>query len=307
LIHDGAELDEVEPMPAIIREHCGRRGGIHDREAKQRARHLPLTRKSRARSADRPGTDGFPGGRGHAALYNRRMCGRAILTATPDDLRELLGLTEVPAFAPRYNIAPTQPIAVVRAPGRLELLRWGLSKGTAKGGAKGNAKESPRETRINVRAESVMTAYRESFAQRRCLVVVDGFYEWQRVANVARGASRPFLLRREDGKPFVLAGIWASRVTEDGEVMDECAVVTGASTGVVAELHDRMPVILSRESLACWLTGKPSEASALLIPTAEGLTSYAVSSRVNSPANDDPRCIEPAPAEPPKGNLTLFG
>jgi putative SOS response-associated peptidase YedK len=75
----------------------------------------------------------------------------------------------------------------------------------------------------------------------------------------------------------------------------------------VAELHDRMPVILSRESLACWLTGKPSEASALLIPTAEGLTSYAVSSRVNSPANDDPRCIEPAPAEPPKGNLTLFG
>ena len=270
MIHHGAELDEVEEVPAIIREHCGRRGGIHDREAKQRARHV----RSRANHEREAPTDLARTLSRVAAVTPPSTIGACAVARSspprPTTSARLLGLTEVPAFAPRYNIAPTQPIAVVRVPGRLELLRWGLSTGTGKGGAKGSAKDRPRETRINARAESVATAYRESFARRRCLVVVDGFYEWQRVANVARGASRPFLLRREDGKPFALAGLWAPRVNEDGEVVDECAVVTGASKGVVAELHNRMPVILPRESLARWLTATPSEASALLIPTAEG-------------------------------------
>jgi putative SOS response-associated peptidase YedK len=225
------------------------------------------------------------------------MCGRAILTATSSELREIFGLTEVPDLAPRFNIAPTQPIAIVREPGRLELVRWGLSGASA------------RDTRINVRGESVATTYRESFSSRRCLVVVDGFYEWRRSPNVGRGASQPFVMRREDGKPFALAGIWARRVTADGEVIDECAVVTGEAKGVVADVHDRMPVIVARESHARWLTGDANDARGLLVPIAEGLTSYAVSARVNAPANDDAKCLEPAAVderEARKGNLTLF-
>jgi putative SOS response-associated peptidase YedK len=225
------------------------------------------------------------------------MCGRAILNASYDDLREIFGLTEIPELTPRFNIAPTQPIAIVREPGKLELLRWGLSGASA------------RETRINVRGESVATAYRESFASRRCLVVVDGFYEWKRSRNVTRGESKPFAMRREDGKPFALAGIWARRVTPDGEVIDECAVVTGEAKGVVAEVHDRMPVMVARESHARWLTGTAKDAQGLLAPIAETLTSYEVTTRVNTPANDDAKCLEPASSEesePRKGNLSLF-
>ena len=225
------------------------------------------------------------------------MCGRAILNASYDDLREIFGLHDLPELTPRFNIAPTQPIAIVREPGKLELVRWGLSGASA------------REMRINVRGESVATAYRESFASRRCLVVVDGFYEWKRSANVGRGASQPFVIRRGDGKPFALAGIWARKVTPDGEVVDECAVVTGEAKGVVAEIHDRMPVIVARESYARWLTADAKDARALLAPIAEPLTSYAVTTRVNAPANDDAKCLEPAASEesePRKGNLTLF-
>jgi putative SOS response-associated peptidase YedK len=235
------------------------------------------------------------------------MCGRAILTASPDDLRELLGLTEMSDFAPRYNIAPTQPIAVVREPGRLEFLKWGLTKGDARGGPSAPSGPGARELRINVRGESVATAYRESFAKRRCLVVVDGFYEWQRRANVTRGASQPFLFRREDGKAFALAGLWTRRVSEDGEVIDECAVVTGAAQGVVVPVHDRMPLVVPRESHLRWLAGDVKEASALLVPSAEGLRSQAVSSRVSSAANDDAACLEPVdPRHTPHANLTLF-
>src|SRR5580658_5299822 len=132
------------------------------------------------------------------------MCGRATLSTSPEDLRELLGLDELPDLPPRFNIAPTQPIAVIREPHRLELLRWGLIlPGGNRHGAQG----------INARVETVARApaYRESFRKRRCLVVVDGYFEWKKLEK----ARQPFLIRREDRKPLALAGIWEHTVTDD--------------------------------------------------------------------------------------------
>src|SRR5580692_6512124 len=139
------------------------------------------------------------------------MCGRASLSADHDELREAFGLTEMPAeMLPRYNMAPRQPLPIIREPGRLDLVRWGLPKlGHGLG--------------VNVRVETVARApaYRESFWHRRCLVVVDGFYEWKHEGKT----KQPFRVCRPDRKPFALAGIWQDTTTDDGEMVDTCAII----------------------------------------------------------------------------------
>src|ERR1700722_6772791 len=117
------------------------------------------------------------------------MCGRAALSTSPEELREFFGLDATPELPRRFNIAPTQPIAVIRKPNHLELLRWGLL--------------SVKHGGINVRVETVARApaYRNSFRHRRCLVIVDGFFEWRRREK----EKQPFFVRRNDGKPFALA------------------------------------------------------------------------------------------------------
>ncbi len=224
------------------------------------------------------------------------MCGRATLSTPSDELREVFGLDGVPELPPRFNIAPTQSIAVIRQPHRLELLRWGLTlPGPHRHGAQ----------RINVRVESVARApaYRESFRKRRCLVIVDGFFEWMRRDK----AKLPFFVRRQDGKPFALAGIWESSTRADGESVDSCAVITGEAQGVVVGLHDRMPLIVPTVGYARWVDPSGRDLADLLVPSAAGLVTYPVSTLVNSPANDDARCIEPvAEGSEPKGTLLLF-
>jgi putative SOS response-associated peptidase YedK len=208
------------------------------------------------------------------------MCGRATLSTSPADLRELFGLEEMPELVPRYNVAPSQPIAVLREPHRLELLRWGLA-----------TQPGTRHAGINVRVETVARApaYRASFRSRRCLVVVDGFFEWRRRGST----SKPFVLRRPDGKPFALAGIWDRTITADGEIVDACAVLTRKAEGVVAELHDRMPLILAPDQYDAWLDRRLEDASPLLRLASVDLVAHAVSPAVNNPANDDARCVEP--------------
>jgi putative SOS response-associated peptidase YedK len=215
------------------------------------------------------------------------MCGRTTLVTPGPDLRQIFGLDDVAEMPPRYNVAPTQPIAVIRQPRRLELLRWGLM-----------LPESPaRGPGINVRVETVarVPAYRDAFRQRRCLVIVDGFYEWQRREK----RRQPFAIRRTDGKPFALAGIWSAYVTGDGEVVDCCAIITGPATGVVAPLHDRMPLIVPPAAQATWLASdtRASELFGLMTADATALETYPVSPLVNSPQNDVPTCIERAEAE----------
>jgi len=210
------------------------------------------------------------------------MCGRTTLVTPGPDLRQIFGLDEVAELPPRYNIAPTQPIAVIRQPRRLELLRWGLMLPNASRGGPG----------INARVETVARApaYRDAFRQRRCLIIVDGFYEWQRREKLRQ----PFAIRRADGKPFALAGIWAPYVTSDGEVVDCCAIITGPATGVVAPLHDRMPLIVPPDAYATWLAPdtRASELFGLMKPDATALETYPVRPLVNSPQNEGPMCIE---------------
>ncbi len=216
------------------------------------------------------------------------MCGRATLSVSEEDLRELFALEQIPLLNPRYNIAPSQDLPVIREPHKLELLHWGLQNvGPARG--------------VNVRGETVARAprYRDAFRSRRCLVVVDGFFEWQRRGDKSK---QPFLVHREDRKPFALAGIWER--TPDGE--DTCAVITGQAQGVVAELHDRMPIIVPREAYERWLDPDERKPLDLLAPNAAELVSHPVSKAVNSPKNDDPRCIEPVEEDTRGENLELF-
>lgn len=211
------------------------------------------------------------------------MCGRASLTVDPKEIQEAFGLAEVPAMTPRYNMAPSQPLPIIREPGRLELVRWGLPTRS-------------RGLGVNVRVETASRApaYRESFWHRRCLVVVDGFYEWK-----PQGRSKqPFRVCRPDGKPFALAGIWQPTTADDGEVMDTCAILTGPANGVVAALHDRMPLIVPAQRYDRWLShdARTPELVQLVETDASTLRSYPVDPIVNWAQTDDPRCIEPAPS-----------
>jgi putative SOS response-associated peptidase YedK len=221
------------------------------------------------------------------------MCGRYTLSSPTDLLADLLELDSVPELAPRYNIAPTQEAAVVRVTGEtgarsLDLLRWGLIPFWAKDPGIGNRM-------INARAETVAEkpSYRASFKRKRCLVPADGFYEWQATG----GRKQPFYFRFEGGGPFALAGLWDRWEKGEGEPVETFTILTTEPNEVVAPVHKRMPVILDREGMATWLDPAIEDAERLTpllgpFPTS-GMEAYPVSTYVNSPGNDTPRCIEP--------------
>ena len=206
------------------------------------------------------------------------MCGRYKLSTPGDELWEHFDLHgEQLPLVPRYNIAPTQPIAVIRAPHTLELLRWGLPMNNPKAGG------------FNVRVESLAAPmYREAIRQRRCLILADGFYEWR-----AEGKHKqPFLLQRSDRRPFAFAGIWQELLLQSGELVPSAAILTTTPRGVAAQVHDRMPLILPSEARNRWLDPN-ARYKELLEPEADTLQLVAVSNLVNSSKNDDPRVIEP--------------
>ena len=222
------------------------------------------------------------------------MCGRFVLTATPEELEALYGYLDGADFPPRYNIAPTQPIAVVRMMGgarRFALVRWGLVPSWVK---------DPKSFTllINARAEGILDkpSFRAAMRHRRCLVPASGFYEWRRMPGSNSGKTRePFWLRPRDGKPIAFAGLWetwADRTT--GGEIDSGAIVTTSANAVLSPIHDRMPVIVAPEDFEQWLTGDPAEASALLRPAPDDLLeAVPISNRVNRVANDDPGLLEP--------------
>jgi putative SOS response-associated peptidase YedK len=222
------------------------------------------------------------------------MCGRTALTADPDDLREAFGLDETPVLAPHYNVPPSQPVAVLRcargSPRRtIELVRWGLVPPWA---------ESPKVAHklALARAETITTApaFRAAVRKRRCLVVVDGFFEWRREG---KRPSQPYFVRRPDRSPFALAGVWERWVSRDGEVVESCAIITQPSQAPVDAIHDRMPLVLEREAWDLWLDPAPMEADSLgplLEPRTPALIAYPVSPYVNDPRHDDPQCVNVA-------------
>ena len=214
------------------------------------------------------------------------MCGRFSLGVDTDRLVAEFGLAEVATpHAPRYNIAPTQPVpAVVRAPGGLRMgsLTWGLA---------GRAPGVGRRPLINARAETVdrLPTFAPSFRRRRCWVLADGFYEWRKDQD---GKRTPYHVALPDGRPFAFAGLW-SPGDGDGEA-PSCALITTRPAPAIAHIHDRMPVILG-EDRERWLDpgADPARLLDLLAPYDGPLLTYTVSTRVNSVANDDPACRRP--------------
>lgn len=259
------------------------------------------------------------------------MCGRFTLTTPIDEIsayfRILEGVKDSARgrLRPRYNIAPTQPIACVRqtvasdtepsTPGKppvpggqstreLVEMRWGLIPHWAKDAAIGNRM-------INARSESVADkpAYRGAFRKRRCLVIADGFYEWKR----QEGGKQPYFIYMEDRRPFAFAGLWerwkprgdqlekivapgnpAAPLSADGRV-ESCAFLTIRPNQLLEPIHDRMPVILPQEHWDTWLDPDVQDAdvlSNLLLPyPADEMRAHPVSTHVNKPGNDDPACI----------------
>lgn len=212
--------------------------------------------------------------------------------ATPGQtIAELFGLDDAPQLSPRYNIAPTQDVAVVRAgtsgSRELAMLHWGLVPAWAKERDVGNRM-------INARAETLAEkpAFRAALRARRCLVLADGFYEWQKLPT----RKQPYHVRLRDGRPFGFAGLWERWNSPEGEALESCTIVTTVPNEVVAPIHDRMPVILAAEDVGAWLEPGQRDVTAilpLLRPyPAELMKAYPVGLRVNSPANDDPRCLE---------------
>lgn len=222
------------------------------------------------------------------------MCGRYMLTSPVEAIRqtfEVGGAMNLPA---RYNIAPGQEIPIVRAgkEGReLVAVEWGLVPSWMK-------QKPTSRTMINARAETIAEkpAFRSAFARRRCLVPANGFYEWQK----RKGGKIPMLIHLEERALFAFAGLWEAWWGEGGdELLETAAIVTRAAYPNIAEIHDRMPVMLAEGDVPLWLGEEevpPSEVMARLEQRApEELRFHAVSRRVNSVANDDPGLIEEVP------------
>lgn len=220
------------------------------------------------------------------------MCGRFTLTAPREALTHLFPLFDLPDVPPSYNVAPTQSVLAVRVPAagakpELVALKWGLVPGWADDPAIGNRL-------INARCETVAEkpAFRSAFRQRRCLVLADGFYEWQKVGRT----KQPYLFRLKGGGPFAFAGLW-EHWERDGHALDSCTVLTTAANELVKPLHERMPLILSPRDFDRWLNPKPAtgpELQDLLRPyPAEAMSACAVDPRVNNAKHNDAACVTP--------------
>ncbi len=222
------------------------------------------------------------------------MCGRFTLTdPSPRRLTarfDLDGSFEIDE-RPRFNIAPTDPVIAIRRTEEAKLqagrLRWGLLPGPW-------ATKRGQRPLINARAETVASqpAFKESFARRRCLIPADGFYEWRRDP----GGKRPIWFSPPGGELFAFAGIWARLEPEDGEPVTSCALLTCAPNAVVGAVHDRMPVVLSREAERAWVDpgAEPGDLLPLLVPAPEELlVAREVGDAVNDVREDGPHLLEP--------------
>ena len=223
------------------------------------------------------------------------MCGRFTLFESSEVLSREFGVPVPFPIAPRYNIAPTQPVAAVRnrteGGGReFALLRWGLVPSGAKDPSIG-------ARMINARAETApgKPAFRDAFRRRRCLVPASGFYEWQKQGRL----KQPYFICREDGNTIAIAGLWDRWDGAEGDPIESCTLLTTEANELIAPLHERMPVILPPESYGLWLNPSeqdPAVLHPLLAPyPADKMAARPVSRRVNDPSADDAGLVELLP------------
>jgi putative SOS response-associated peptidase YedK len=231
------------------------------------------------------------------------MCGRFVATSPPDELAAYFGATPAPeaALQPNYNVAPTQDVlAVVEHEGErhLDAFHWGLIPSWAK-----DAKIGSRM--INARAETLAekSAFKKPFQTRRCLVPADGFYEWKKLTSGTKPKKQPMYIHRVDGQPLAFAGIWSvwRGPDRDQDPLRSLTIVTTTPNGLMATIHDRMPVILPEDRWATWLDRGNDDIDALtplLAPAPDDLlTLTPVSTLVNNVRNNGPELLEPAPEQ----------
>jgi len=219
------------------------------------------------------------------------MCGRFTLHTPEPLLREAFGVgSSAPlGLKPRYNIAPSQPVPIVRnaESGReMVMARWGLIPHWSK---EAKTKYSTINARIETAAEK--PTYRTSFKHRRCLIPADGFYEWK----VVDGRKVPHHIRMRDGGPFALAGLW-DHWEGDGECLESCSIIVMPANKVMTPLHDRMPAIIAPADYDLWMDPRITDKIEIMrcldsAPSSQLIT-YPISPWVNSPKHDDERCIE---------------
>lgn len=224
------------------------------------------------------------------------MCGRFSLHQTGEVLAEAFNLEAVPLVAPRYNIAPTQTVStLISTPQKPDPhfypLRWGLIPSWAKEASIG-------QRLFNARAETVAQkpSFRAAFKRRRCLILADGFYEWQAPENGT--AKQPYYLFLKHHQPFAFAGLWEHWISpRSGVEIQTCVILTTAANTFMESIHDRMPVILPPADYERWLDPEnddPQALQSLLRPyAADAMEGYPVSTLVNRPQHDAPDCIIP--------------
>ncbi len=222
------------------------------------------------------------------------MCGRFVQAQSAQSYASHFGAVVAldESLDPSWNVAPTDRVyGVAEHEGerRLGTFRWGLIPWFAKE-AKGAARH------VNARAETVATSpvFRESFSRNRCLIPADGFYEWEKRES---GGKLPHFIHHGDGTPLALGGVWSSWKSPDGERIATCSILTTTPNELVAPIHDRMPVILPRQSWERWLdreVTEPDEVRSLLVPASDGsLREHSVATLVNDVKNNYPECVAP--------------
>jgi putative SOS response-associated peptidase YedK len=218
------------------------------------------------------------------------MCGRFTQRKPASDVAKAFELVDVPELFPRYNIAPTQDVPIVRLGDderrHLSLVRWGLIPFWAKDAKIGSSM-------INARSDTVAEkpAFKKSFLTRRCLIVADGFYEWRQTGGPKK---QPFYIKLKSDQPFAFAGLW-DRWKHGATPIESCTIITTEPNELMATLHDRMPVILPPDSYALWLdpaVQEPERLQPLLCPfPSNEMTAYPVSTVVNNPRNEQAECV----------------
>src|ERR1039458_4683360 len=231
------------------------------------------------------------------------MCGRFRLSRRKQIVEEHFSVSGKQEWDPRYNIAPTQPVVVIRQNPKepireLSLVRWGLIPSWAKD-------QSVAARMINARSETAATkpAFRDSLKFRRCLIPADAFYEWSRTGKT----KQPYCLEVNEGEGFAFAGLWDGWKDANGNWVKTCSILTTTPNAVTAPVHDRMPVILDSDSYDLWLDPGMNDgatASELLQPyDARLMRCFPVSTRINHVVNDDPECSRPVKTMPAQDRL----